>query len=323
MKIFFSPLLFFTLSLTTAAYGSGYGDAALDDDIEQAISKTLFDKIDTNKDSKISFDEVYEFRIQGERKRNEQHANDLMDRCDKNKDGKVGEDELVTVSLDNIDIRPMNNANDCQAPTEILEIMDADGDGFITREEVINIAMNHQRPPRRTKEKMKKRQEERMKKHQQEQFERCDTDGDQFLTLREAASMQCYMHTEMFDARDKDGDALISQKEMLAEVKPTKFGIESSPYDIEDKMPPSALLQMKISTCDKNENGKLELSETGGKDCEIDLPYFNSVDSNADGAIDYSETKRMRMKQSFDEMDDNNDGWLDKSEFKGSRIRYL
>lgn len=320
------PVLFLTLSLTTAAYGTSYGGSALDNDIEQAISTTLFDKIDIDKNNKVSFDEVYEFRIQSERKRNEKHANDFMTKCDKNKDGKVGEDELIKLSLDDREMshtQLTNNDGDCQAPIEILEIMDADGDGFITKEEVIDMAMHHRRPPRKTKKKMKERQEQRMRKHQQERFERCDTDKDQFLTLREAASMHCHIYTEMFDARDKDGDALISQQEMQEDVKPPEFDNDSDPYDIERNMPPSALLQMKMSNCDKNENGKLELNETGDKGCEIDLPYFNSVDSNADGAIDYSEMKRMNMKQSFDEMDANNDGWLDKKEFKGSRIRYL
>jgi Ca2+-binding EF-hand superfamily protein len=218
--------------------------------------------------------------------------------------------------------------DDCRIPAPILEAMDVNGDGTITRQEIIESTSIHRRPPRRMRKGMKKREQKRMQKFQQEQFKRCDKDQNNYLTFREAASMKCNLYTEMFDARDKDGDQLISEEEMIADVKLPRFEEEDSEMnkrmvEVERKMPPHVSLRRKMFECDENENGKLELVETATKQCEIDLSFFNSVDLNADKAIDDSELRRVGMKSQFDQMDKNNDGTLDKKEFIGSRIRYM
>ncbi len=315
------PLLFLTLAISTVTHGSIY--SPVDDDIEKVVSATLFAKVDTDKNNKVSLEEIYIFRTQEDRKRKEARADEMIAKCDKNKDGKVGGDELESFSMDDFDPSVHTDPNDCRVPSDILIMMDQDGDGFVTKKEVIDASMQRRRPPKRMQDKLDKKQAERMKKHQQEQFGRCDKDKDEFLTLREAASMHCNMYTEMFDTRDENGDSLISPEEMQADVKPPKFEPSFGRPDIEHNIPPSISLEMKLSTCDKNENDQLELTETASKECAVDLNFFNSVDHNSDGSIDFSETQRMHMKKTFDELDTNKDGWLDKKEFKGSRVRYM
>jgi len=330
MKSLF-PLLFITLAMSATLHASGYYPySPQDDDIEKAISATLFSKIDSNSDAKVSLDEIYIFRTEENRKRESARAEGIMTSCDTNKDGEIGGDELKEFSMDTFDPSTDGGDDDCRIPAEVIEMMDLDGNGSISKKEIIEGVSQRRRPPKKIRDKVeakqKKRNDERMKKFQREQFERCDNDKDEYLTLREAASMNCNMYTEMFDARDKNSDSLISEEEMLADVKPPiPSGLDHSPNmrDFDPQLPPSVLLDMKMSTCDKNSNGKLELTETASKECEVDLSFFNLVDHNSDGAIDNSETSRMRMKQTFDEMDNDKDGYLDKKEFKGSRVRYM
>ena len=302
-----------------------------DNEIEAAISATLFTKIDTNKDKKVSFDEVFHYRTVDEKRRNkkraEKSADEAMAKCDVNKDGEISGDEVEKISLADMDFSNPQQDNDCRIPAPILEAMDANGDGTITRQEIIESASIHRRPPRRIRKGMKKREQKRMQKFQKEQFKRCDKDQNNYLTFREAASMRCNIYTEMFDARDKDGDQLISEEEMMANVKPPRLEEDLKEnkrmVEMERKMPPHVSLQRKMFECDENENGKLELAETATKKCEVDLSFFNSIDINADKAIDNNEARRIGMKSQFDQMDKNNDGTLDKKEFIGSRIRYM
>ncbi len=324
MKTSFS-ILFAMLAMNTALHASSYA-YELDDSYEKAISATMFNKVDTDKDGRVTFEEIYEFRTADERKRNKTQADDILRKCDKNKDGEIAKDELAEQTTYTYDPQAHIDPNYCPLNTETMEMVDIDEDGVISKKELMNMSSNQQRPSKKIRKKMKSRQDKQMQELQKEQFKRCDKDEDQFLTLREAASMNCNIYTEMFDTKDKDSDSLLSEKEMMASAEPPKFegklgnnGYEEYKYE----MPPSTLLMMQMSTCDENDNNKLELIEMGGKECEVDLTFFNSVDENGDGAIDHTETKRMHMKQTFDELDANKDGWLDDKEFVGSRIRYM
>ncbi len=319
----FFPISVLALAISTTSQASTF--SMPDDDIEKAISSTLFTKVDVDKDGKVSLDEIINFRMLEEKKRSEERADEMLAQCDKNKDGKIGGDELQKFSIDEYIPTEPTDPNDCRVPEEVLDMMDTNSDGFISRKEVIEGSMQHHRPPKKIADKLKKKQDERMKKYQKEQFERCDKDKNEYLTLREAASMNCMIYTEMFDARDKNTDSLISLEEMMADVKaPVYEGPEGEQPDMGDyEMPASVKLNMLLSTCDKNDNGKLELSETASKECEVEMSLFNASDHNSDGAIDYTETRRLGIKDTFDELDLNSDGWLDKKEFKGSRIRYM
>ncbi len=315
------------ISSTSYAYSSPYSPE--NDDIEKAISNTLFTQMDSNKDKKISFDEVFAYRIKEEKKQYESRANRMLKKCDKNKDGRISlKDEIFKLSFDDIPSfdTPPTEISECHVPEEVIEIFDSNNDGYISKDEFINSMVQEQgRPPKRIRKKQKERQEKRMIKQQTKQFKRCDKDNNQYLTLREAASMRCNIFTEMFDARDKDGDALISLQEMTATIDPLKFDriYNEEPPTKQHKMPPLISLDIKISECDKNENGKLELSETTATNCEVDLNFFNTIDRNNDRAVDRQEIKQAQMKKGFDRLDKNKDGFLDKKEFKGSELRYL
>jgi Ca2+-binding EF-hand superfamily protein len=332
------PVIFLSLAVSTIAYADIY-TSQQDNDIEAAISTTLFTKVDVDKDGKVTFDEIYNYRIKEDKKRDEAQAQELFTKCDKNKDGKVGASELKVISFESVDFGANGKPDECSVPKEVIEMMDENGDGFLTKKEVMAMTANRGRPPKKIRERIEKQAEKRREKYQKEQFKRCDKDNDNFLTLREAASMRCSFYTEKFDAQDKNGDELISLKEMMMDVEPIQFendlvddggmagGIPDGSHldarSVERQMPPLVKLQIRMSTCDKNDNGKLEMSETAGKKCSIDITFFNSVDHNGDSVIDDSEVNRVRMKQTFDELDSNHDGWLDKKEFKGSRIRYM
>ena len=315
------------ISSTSYAYSSPYSPA--NDDIEKAISNTLFTQMDNNKDKKISFDEVFAYRAKEEKKQYESRANRMLEKCDKNKDGRISlKDEIFKLSFDDIPSfdTPPTEISECHVPEEVIETLDLNNDNYITKDEFLNsMAQEQGRPPKRIRKKQKERQEKRMAKQQAKQFKLCDKDNNQYLTLREAASMRCNIFTEMFDARDKDGDALISLQEMTATINPLKFDRiynEKLPTK-QHKIPPLISLDIKISECDKNENGKLELSETTATNCEVDLNFFNTIDRNNDRAVDRQEIKQARMKKGFDRLDKNKDGFLDKKEFKGTELRYL
>ena len=324
----FSTLIIM-LGISSISYADSSPYTPENSDIEKAISNTLFTQMDSNKDKKVSFDEVFAYRTKEEKRRYESRANRMIKECDKDKDGRVSlKNEIFKLSFDDIPSfdTPPKKISECHVPKEIIEIFDLNSDGYITKDEFLNSMIQEQgRPPKRIRKKQKERLEKRMIKQQEKQFKRCDKDNNQYLTLREAASMRCNIFTEMFDARDKDGDALISLQEMTAKIDPLQFDklYNEKPPTKQHKMPPLISLEIKISECDKNENGKLELSETTTTNCEVDLSFFNTIDRNNDRAVDRQEMKQARMKKGFDRLDKNKDGFLDKKEFKGSELRYL
>ncbi len=312
----------FTVSIAISFTASATSFIPPEDmEMDNLVSSVLFKKVDSNTDNKVSFEEVFQYRVAEEEKQALASANDFFKHCDKNNDGKVGGDELVKVNLESY--MPEIADGGCTAPTEILDMIDFNMDGFITREEIMTTTGRHSKPPPKIRKRLEAQQDKRKKEQELKRFERCDKSKDQYLSFREAASMDCGMYTEIFDLRDKDGDQLVSKEEMLLEIEEPTFPVEPMPIENKSKMPPLAKLQGAFYQCDKNENGQLELSETVSKACEVDMVFFNSVDINADGAVDESEMEKKRMKQSFDKMDTDNNGYLNIKEFKGNQIRYL
>lgn len=300
----------------------------------QKLYDKSFKSVDLNSDGKISFDEREEFKEKNKLAREKREASNLIKGCDKNKDGMIGLNELpaedeMRFQLDMVDSSEMKNIEEmltsrCMIPKEVLEIMDFNEDGLITPDELLQGISSDRTPNKKIEKKMNKKRLSREAKRRKKEFSKCDTNGDEILTLREAFSMRCNLHlyTEQFDAYDTNSDSVLTIDELAKVVKPVEFQPPEDPEFVKRRknMPPLSRLQAAMYECDKDEDGRLSKSETVGVRCEQDLVYFDTVDHNLDGYVTNKEIDRMRSKQVFDRMDKNKDGFLDAKEYKGKRV---
>jgi len=293
-----------------------------------------FKSVDLNKDGKISFDENLEFKKQKKQARDKKEIDRLMKGCDKNQDGMITTNELpsedqMRVQIDEIDPTEVKDlgtllSSRCMFPKEILEMMDLNEDGVLTREELLQGIASDRAPNKKIEKKMQKKMLSREAKRRKKEFSKCDTNSDEILTLREAFSMRCSLHlyTEQFDAYDTNNDSILTIDELAKVVKPVEFKPVEDPGYLEriKNMPPLSRLQTAMYECDKDEDGRLSKSETVGARCEQDEVYFDKVDHDLDGYISSEEIDRMRRKKEFDRKDKNKDGFLDVKEYKSKRI---
>ncbi len=295
-----------------------------------SANKTL-KVMDKDGDSKISFDEFYDFQEQQKKQRAEKEVKRMMSQCDKNKDGSISKDELASedevekyldpIAYDDFDESERVNALNkrCMFPLEAMEFLDIDGNGSVSREEMLQANSQGRRPSKKMERKLEKRMQKREAKRKRKEFSSCDTNGDQLLSLREIVSMKCTIHmfTEQFDAYDKNKDQLLTIDEITANIKPVEFRPPGMPSEAErrKKMPPLMRLETSMYECDKDEDGRLGKNETIEAQCEQDMLYFDTVDHNQDGYVSQDELQRMRMKKRFDRLDKNKNGFLEKAEF--------
>lgn len=287
---------------------------------------------DNNSDGKISFDEFLKFEAFKNKERDNKQTDQLIKGCDKNKDGMISVNELVAeddlqkqmetyefVEPENLEAMLSSR---CMLPKEMLEMMDDNEDGVITREELMLSSSGNRPSSKKREKKMQKKMLTREANQRKKSFSKCDANSDEILTLREAVSMHCYlgMNTEQFDAYDTDGDSIITIDELAKEIKRVEYRPVDDPKMIERrrKMPPFERMQSAFYECDKDEDGQFSKAEAIGAKCEQDLAYFDTVDHNLDGYISNKEMQRIRLKKSFDRMDKNKDGTLDSKEYKRS-----
>jgi len=297
-------------------------------------------KMDKNGDAKISFDEFYQFEELQKKQRAEEEIKRMMSQCDKNNDGSISKNELTSeedmekyldpVGYDDFEeserFKALNKR--CMFPQEAMDFLDIDGNGSVSREEMMQSISNERPPSKKMERKLEKRMQKREAKRKRKEFSSCDTNADQLLSLREIVSMKCSIHlyTEQFDAHDTNKDDYLSVEELTAQIKPVKFKPPGMPSEAErrKKMPPLMRLESSMYDCDKDEDGRLGKNETIEAQCEQDMVFFDSVDHNQDGYVSQDEIQRMRMKKRFDRMDKNKNGFLEKAElgrFPGGFIR--
>jgi len=293
--------------------------------------KNNFKTIDANSDNKISLDELFKYQEKQKNDRAEKEISKMLSQCDKNKDGMISKNELtkekdMAMMMDQVDIydedaMEKRMKQQCMFPEEAMDFLDENGDGSVTREEMLLTMHSGRRPSKKVEKKREQKMQKREAKRKGKQFIVCDTNTDSVLSLREVVSMKCGMHmfTEEFDKRDIDKSDYLSLEELTAYMKPMRYRAPGEPSDAErrKKMPPLMRLETALYECDADEDGRLGKHETIDANCEQDMPFFDSVDHNQDGYISADELQRQRMKKQFDRMDKNKDGELDRSEFKG------
>ena len=235
--------------------------------------ETLLKLGDTNKNGKIDQDEYRQLlagtREEGTRASAPASGSGQEDRFkaqDKNGDGKLSREEFT-------------------GPPELFEQIDADKDGFVTRDEAMKFFTGPGREAFLDRVKtMDKDGDGKVSKAeftgQPQMFERLDTNKDGFLTKEEAA----------------------------------KF-----PGGPPGGAPGGAMVE-RIMAMDKNGDSKVSKDEFTGPE-----GMFERLDANKDGFVTKDEAAKLQggpdggpaLAERFKEMDENSDGKLSKDEFPG------
>ncbi|HIO91426.1 MAG TPA: hypothetical protein EYG68_01095 [Leucothrix mucor] len=318
--------------LSSSAFATSYYQEEIDEDYEKILSKKFLIKIDANNDKKISFDELLAYKTKKTQQRLTNSINALFNRCDKNKDDKIDKTEVVKVNVYSSrtyygSYNTYSAPQRCAFNIDRLNAYDTNEDGVLDRSEAEG-AVSY-RPNKKLRKKQQSQEKKRQNRQAKESFKRCDKDSDQQLSLREAASMDCNMVTEQFDAHDKNKDGYLSLKERLLNIKYSDYAKPKKPknqYASNYKpytLTPLDILQSSFYSCDKNTDGRLAKAETASKECVQELWFFNQTDRDDDGFISNKELQTAILKQSFDAMDNDKNGLLEGKEFKGSKVRYL
>ena len=321
--------------MTSSTFATTYYQEDIDEDYQKILSKKFLKKIDSNKDKKVSFDELLAYKTKKQRERLKNNIDRLYKTCDKNKDDKIDKTEVVKVNFEAPVIYDdqHNGKMACSLNTDKLSAYDNNGDGFIDKKEAEDIV--NYRPNKKFRKIQKLRQKKRASIQAKKSFKHCDKDHDEQLSLREAASINCNMVTEQFDAHDKNKDGYLSLEERLIEIPYNEYAYPKGtnppvvdtfylpPSDVKYTPTPFDLLQTAFSLCDKNEDGRFAKSEAIGKSCKQEMWFFNQTDRNNDGFINDLELEAATLKNSFEQMDTDKNGFLEGKEFKGSQIRYL
>lgn len=320
--------------LSATVYASNYNEP-VDEEYEKVLSKKYFDLINGNDDDKISFDELLRYVEEKRQKQLDQQLTSLFEACDKNADDRIAMDEAFVIKENDQGYYDYSGTNNyptasqkvCHMSTDRLEAYDKNGDGFMDKTEAEE-SLNSITPNAKLKKKQQSRHEKQRIKQTTDTFYRCDTDKDKQLSLREAASINCNMVTERFDAHDKNGDGFLSLEERLLNIQYTDYAKPATPvpsrytYTSAYQQTPYEKLSVVFYSCDTDQDGRLAKGETVAKNCDVEIWFFSQTDRNEDGFISGNEYKIAEIKNNFDTMDVNKDGLLDTVEFKGSKVRY-
>ena len=284
--------------------------------------QSAFKKMDKNHDERISFEEQISYRQAQKEKRKEEEFKRIIKDCDKDKNGIISDKEFsAEQAIFGMMPTEPPKASLCMLPPFARDIMDFNEDGILTIEEVKRAVMSDKPPTPKAKQKMKNKLQQMEVKQKTKQFDKCDVNQDQLLSLREAFSVNCQIthSTEDYDAHDTNLDNYLSVAEISKKVK-SVMPENDLPPEVLKGMSPLDRLEMSFFQCDKNSDERLDKDETLSTRCNVDPQLFDKVDHNQDNAIEQTEMRQLRIKQSFDRNDKNSNGFLDKSEFKHEMI---
>ncbi len=285
--------------------------------------QSAFKKMDKNNDDRISFDEQISYQQAQKEKRKLKEFKRIIKDCDKDNNGVISDKEFSAEKalFGMMPTEPHLQTNKCMLPPFARDIMDFNEDGILTIEEVKRAVMSDKPPTPQAKQKVEDKLQQMEVKHKTKQFEKCDVNKDQLLSLREAFSVNCRItnSTEDYDSHDTNLDNYLSVEEISKKVKPITPKNDLPP-EVLKGMSPLDRLEMRFFQCDKNSDERLDKDETRSSACHVEEELFSKADRNQDNAIEQSEMRRLRMQQSFDRNDKNHDGFLDKTEFKPEMI---
>ncbi len=283
---------------------------------KQKSEDSIFSKIDINKDEKVSFKEIHDYKVKIDIERMKVQVEETFKRCDKNKDGKISKEETSSKSADKENLK-------CRLPAIVLDTMDQNQDGFLDKKE----AMDNIRPSisqrskiaKQMRQKLKEREDKIRAKYIVKRFEICDKDKDELLTLREATSRVCGYNSDTFDELDKNLDELLSFEEMSTKIDQNKALQKELKSKTFQEASPLKKFSMAIYLCDSDNDGLLSQDEAYYADCGIQSVIFKKYDFNKDGYIDRDENAMVHESKNFEKYDKDKDGFLDKDEFLNSR----
>ncbi len=285
--------------------------------------QSAFIKMDKNNDERISFDEQISYQQAQKEKRKLEEFKRIIKECDKDNNGVISDKEFSAEQalFGMMPSEPTTQHNKCMLPPFARDIMDFDEDGILTIAEVKRAIMSDKPPTPKAKRKIENKLQQMEVKQKTKQFEKCDINKDQMLSLREAFAVNCQItnSTEDYDAYDTNLDNYLSVEEMGKKVK-SIIPENDLPPEVLKSMSPLDRLEMRFFQCDINSDERLDKDETRSTACHVEAELFSKADRNQDNAIEQSEMRRLRMQQSFEKNDKNHDGFLDKTEFKPEMI---
>jgi len=266
-------------------------DTVIDRDEVPEAGLAAFDKLlklgDTDKNGRL---ELAELRALGEKIRaaGPIGAAGLLQRfqaIDKDRDGKISRAEFPG-----------------QPP--LFERLDADKDGFLTKEEIV------------------KEQEAARAGFAAERLKAMDKDGDGKISRQEFQGPE-----PAFDRLDANGDGFLTKEELArfsapaannqsGQRKPEAKGTENKQALSPDQTKSGAAeFGPRLKAMDKDGDGKISRAEFQGREA-----MFDRLDSNKDGFLTNDEAAKLPQRlgaQRFKALDKDGDGKLSRDEFPG------
>ncbi len=266
---------------------------AAEEEADKTEEKTLFDRLDTNSDGFVTEDEV-----EGEQLRLFER---LLRRADDDEDGKLNREEFQagTANREPAQVEPERPAqtdrrpapSDLPTPQQLLDRLDTNGDGKISREEA----------------------PERMR----ENFERIDADGSGDLSGEELArAIRAFAGRTPNQPQQRPGDAAPGAAGGFAVLRALDTDRDGSLSESEIADAPKALAAL-----DRNKDGRITREELAPQTDSAPAAAarifgrLRELDTDGNRRISREEAQGP-IKERFDDLDTDSNGELDETEIR-------